>query len=94
MYLRVTRGRFDPARYDESVALSQEVADAIASRPGLVSYRGGGDHATGAIVAVSAWDTEEHARFGREQLGGVLDRLLAAGAQLEPPEVYEVVVER
>lgn len=94
MYLRVTRGRFDPARYDESVALSQEVADAIARLPGLASYRGGGDRATGAIVAVSTWDTEEHARFAREALGGVLDRLLAAGAELEPPEVYEVVVER
>ena len=61
MYLRITRGRFDPARYDESVALSQEVGDALARLPGFVSYRGGGDRATGAVVAVSAWDTEAHA---------------------------------
>lgn len=94
MYLRITRGRFDPARYDESLALSQELGDAAARLPGFVGYRGGGDRATGAIVAVSTWDSEEHARFGREGLGDVLARLLAAGAQLEPPEVYEVVVER
>jgi hypothetical protein len=94
MYLRVTRGHFDPARYDESVTISQEIADAIARMPGLVSYRGGGDRATGAIVAVSTWDTEEHARFSREALGGVLDRLLAAGAHLEAEEFYDVVVER
>jgi hypothetical protein len=94
MYLRVTRGRFDPARYDESVTISQEVADSIARLPGLISYRGGGDPATGAIVAVSVWDSEAHARFAREQLGDVVDRLQASGAQLDPPEIYEVVVER
>ncbi len=94
MHLRITRGFFDPARWDESVALSQEVGDALARLPGFVDYRGGGDRATGAIVAVSAWDSEAHARFGREVLGDVVARLLAAGAQLEPPEVYEVVVER
>ena len=94
MYLRVTRGRVDPARYDEAIAISQEVADAIARLPGLARYQGGGDRATGALVAVSTWDTEDHARFDRSALGEVVDRLLAAGAQLEPPEVYEVVVER
>ena len=94
MYLRVTRGRYDPARYDESVAISQEIADAIARLPGFVDYRGAGDRATGAIVAVSAWDTEAHARFGREVLGDVVARMQAAGARLELPEVYEVAVER
>lgn len=45
MHLRITRGSFDPARYDESVALSQEVGDALARLPGFVAYRGGGDRA-------------------------------------------------
>ncbi len=94
MYLRITRGRFDPARYDESVALSQEVGDAIARLPGFIDYQGGGDPTTGAIVAVSAWETAEQARFSRDALGDAVTRLLAAGAQLEPAEVYEVVVER
>jgi hypothetical protein len=93
MYLRITRGRFDPARYDESVAISQDIAAAIARLPGFVRYQGGGNRATGAIVAVSTWDNEEHARFPREQLGEVVGRLQAAGAQLEPPEIYEIVVE-
>ena len=94
MHLRITRGRFDPARDDESVALSQEVGDAIARLPGFVAYRGGGDRASGAVVAISTWETAEQARFPREALGDVVDRLLAAGARLESPEVYEVVVER
>ena len=91
---RLTRGSFDPARYDESVALSQEVGDAIARLPGFVAYRGGGDRASGGVVAISTWETEEQARFPGQALGDVVDRLLTAGARLEPPEVYEVVVER
>lgn len=93
MYLRITRGRFDPARYDESVAISQDIGSAIARLPGFVRYQGAGDRATGTIVAVSSWDTAEHARFPREALGEVVGRLQAAGAQLEPPEIYDVVVE-
>ena len=94
MYLRITRGRGDPAAYDEVVALSQEVAAAIGRLPGFGGYRGGGDRTTGAIVAVSTWDAAEQARFPREALGDVVGRIEAAGFRLEPPEVYEVVVER
>jgi hypothetical protein len=65
VYLRVTRGRFDPDCYDEGVAVSQEIADAIACLPGLARYQGAGDRASGAIVAVSTWNTEAHARFDR-----------------------------
>ncbi len=53
MYLRLTRGRFDLAHYDESVAISQEVADAIAQLPGLIRYQGGSDRSTGAVIALS-----------------------------------------
>ena len=94
MYLRITRGRFDVSRYDESVTLSQEVGDALAQLPGFQAYHGGGDRATGAIVAVSLWDTEAHARFSRDSLGEVMTRQLASGAKLEPAEIYEVVVQR
>lgn len=48
----------------------------------------------GALVAVSRWDTAEHARYPRERMGNVIDRVLALGVQLEPPELYEVIVER
>ncbi|MEA2529451.1 MAG: hypothetical protein QOG89_1095, partial [Thermomicrobiales bacterium] len=58
----ITRGRFDLKGYEESAAISPDVAAAIASLPSVVDYRRGGGHAT--------------------------------GAQPEPPEVYEVVVER
>jgi quinol monooxygenase YgiN len=90
-YLRVTRGRFEPARAEELVRLSQEIAAAVARLPGCGGYHGGLDRAAGTLVAVSTWDSADHARFPREALGAALTRTLALGVQLEPPEIYEVV---
>jgi hypothetical protein len=64
MYMRVTRGRIDPARIDELTG--------------------------GQLVAVSTWDTEEHARWPRQALGDFVPRLQALGVQLDPPEFFEV----
>ena len=91
VHLRVTRGRFEPATYDEFVRLSQDIATAVRRLPGCRSYHGGLDRAAGRLVAVSTWDRADQARFSRDALGEVLTRTLALGAQLEPPEFYEVV---
>ena len=91
MYLRVTRGRFDPSRYDEVMSLNREVNAALRRLPGLQSSHVGIDRSAGRLVAVTTWDTEEHARFSREALGDVVSRMQAVGSQLEPPEVYEDV---
>ncbi len=40
MYLRITRGRFDSARYDELVPLSREVNAAVQALPGCQSVHG------------------------------------------------------
>jgi hypothetical protein len=76
------------------LALAQEITDAIGRLPGFGSYRGGGDRASGAVVGVSTWDTDAHARFNPAALGDLMDRLAATGVRLEPPEIYEVVAER
>jgi quinol monooxygenase YgiN len=91
MHLRISRGRFEPTAYDELVRLAPAIAAAVKRLPGCGRYYGGVDRAAGTVVAVSAWDSAEHARFSREALGDVLARLLALGVRLEPPEVYEVV---
>ena len=89
MYIRVTRGRFDPAKYDEFRALSREVQAAVQRLPGCQGGYNGGDRDAGRFVAVTAWDSEEHARFSRDALGDLVARLQSLGGQLEPPEVYE-----
>lgn len=91
MYLRITRGRFDPATYDQLRPLADEVTAAGQRLPGLDRIYQAVDRAAGTVVAVSTFDTEAHARFAREEtLGEVIGRIRALGVQLEPPEVYEV----
>ena len=89
MYMRVTRGRFDPAAVDRFVETSRQVQAAVGRLPGLQHIHTGVDRAAGRMVAVSLWDTEEHARFPREVVADVLARA-GSVAELEPPEIYEV----
>ena len=92
MHVRITRGGSDPARFDEVVALAQEVAAAVERLPGCRSAVGAADRATGALAAVSStWDSAEAAGFSRDALGELVPRLSALRVRLEPPEVYEVV---
>ena len=93
MYLRLTPGRFDPSRIDEVTRINQEVLAALQRLPGYQNGQVGIDRTAGRLMAVTTWDTEEHARFSRETLGDVLTRMQAVGSQLEPPEVYEVTAE-
>jgi quinol monooxygenase YgiN len=91
MYMRVIRARIDPARIDQTVSqVGQEVAAAASRLPGCQSYVGGVDRANGRTIAVSTWDTEEHARFSPDALGDIPSRLQALGLQIDPPEIFEV----
>jgi quinol monooxygenase YgiN len=90
MYVRITRGRFDPARIEEVLSVTDEVANALKGLPGFVAYQGGLDRNAGTLVAVSTWEDAGSANFSREQLGDVLPRVLAV-TQLEAPDIYEVV---
>ena len=47
-------------------------------------------------MAISLWDTHEHAQLDHAALGAVISRTQALGLQLEPvepAEVYEVVAQ-
>jgi hypothetical protein len=90
MYLRITRGRFDPANYDQVAALGGEVTAGVGRLPGLDRIYQALDRAAGTLVAVSTWDTAEHARWPRESLGELVARVRAV-VELEPPEVWEVI---
>ena len=90
MHLRVTRGRFDPARLEELRALIPDVAEAFKGLPGFLSYQGGLDEKAGTVVAISTWEDAQAANFPREKLGEVLPRILDI-AQVEPSEIYEIV---
>ena len=94
MYLRITRGRFDPAKYDNLLPLTREVDTAVRAMSGCQSMHTAMDRAGGRLAVVSQWDTLEQASFSREtdaRTADVVSRILALGAQVEPPEIYEVV---
>jgi hypothetical protein len=50
MYLRLTRGRFDPARYDTVVPLVPAITAALRALPGVQDVRVGIDRATGRTL--------------------------------------------
>jgi quinol monooxygenase YgiN len=91
MYVRITRGRFQPERIDDVEAMSSEIAEAIRVLPGFLGYQGGVDRNSSTIVAISSWADRSSAEFPREKLGDVLGRVTAL-VQLEPAEIYETTM--
>ena len=91
MYVRITRGRFDPEQADAVDALTSDVADATKVLPGFVSWQGGVDRETGTVVAISTWEDKGSADVAREKLGDVISRVTEV-IRLEPAEVFEVTV--
>jgi hypothetical protein len=90
MWMRVTRGRLDPATIDEALKLAPETTAAFKRLPGYHSYVAGGDRTTGQSISVSTWDTEDHARFSSEALGDALTALRALNFQIDGHEFFEV----
>lgn len=92
MYIRVTRGHLDPTRYDDLVGMIQDIITAITALPGCQNVQNGGDRTSGNTIALTTWDTEEHARLSRDTaLAAIMPRLQAIGLQLDPPEIYESI---
>jgi hypothetical protein len=88
MYIRVTRGQMDPARFDEVTQVNMGAA--VKQLPGCLSYMRGRDRASGRVVVISTWDTEEHAGWSApDVLGDRVSRLQALGVQMDTPEIFE-----
>jgi len=93
MYLRVTRGQWaDPASADSQPTgqLLEELNRTIRGLPGNQNYVGGVDPSgNGRVIAISVWDTQEHARFDAA-ISDIGSRLQALGLRIEPSEFFEV----
>jgi hypothetical protein len=94
MFLRITRGSYLlETEADVTRIVEELLVPAMRELPGFQHYYGGVNRATGAIVAVSLWDTEDHANFPREALAGTVPALLGKGVRLELAEIYDVLVD-
>ena len=75
--IRVSRGNFDPARFEEVDRMTKETGNylipAIQKLPGLLSYYAGASP-HGSMVHVSIWDSEEHA----EQMSRLKEMIIDA----------------
>jgi len=92
MFVRVSHGSIDPARYDDVVALTDDFVAAFKRLPGFVAYQSGINRSTGAFVSIATWETADAANFSREELGDVFERFVALGVSVDPPDVYEQVI--
>jgi hypothetical protein len=94
MYMRVTRGQWaDPAAADSDATAQvlEELNRTIRGLPGNQSYSGGVDPSgSGRVIAISVWDTQEHARFDGSALSDIGARLQALGLHIEPAEFFEM----
>jgi hypothetical protein len=96
MYLRVTHGQWADPAAAVSEATAQVLEDLNKTITGLLgnqSYTGGVDpDGSGRVVAISVWDTLEHARFDGSVLSDIGSRLQSLGLHIDPSEVFEVTV--
>lgn len=96
--VRISNGRFDPARLADVERLlgesEQALREPLTKLPGLVHFYAGIDRARGFITNVSVWDSLEHAH----QLDTLQEMLAqrpvaaAAGVTFEPPITNHEVV--
>ncbi len=93
MFVRISRLRFDPEKYDEVMAIVRDVPELMREQPGFVGYFAAAERTAGTILAISTWKTEVQAWVSRAVLGDIVPRMQALGVELDAPEVYEIVVQ-
>jgi hypothetical protein len=91
MYMRITRGHFDPVNLAAIEALGPDVNALLKALPGCRAVYQAADRTRGTTVAVTLWDSEKHANFTRDSLGPLVARMQAAGLRMDQPEVFEVI---
>ncbi len=96
MIVRISRGTFDPARADVIDAALRDsavsLASALARMVGLLRYETGIEAGRGAMIAVSAWDTAEHAAAlsGLPEMNAMRPIFQELGITFEPITSYEI----
>jgi hypothetical protein len=91
VYVRVVRGRCDPARLAPLRRLAEDrLVLSLRRRPGLLAWYGGGDPAAGTLFAISLWDSAAAARAAGPRPRATAFEAL--GARFDLPEDYEAVL--
>ena len=90
MILRVTRGRFDAAKYEQiERGLREQWVPGVKQMPGFRALQLGVDRDAGTFVAASAWDSPEQS----EALRATRTPFESLGMRYEGTDIYEVVAQ-
>ncbi len=95
MYIRITRGHWDPTK-DASVQrlIEERILPAWQKLPGFRGLYSAFDRTNpGRGVTVTLWDNQVQAQGARDALGGLVTEITNLGVEMQPGEVYEVVVQ-
>jgi hypothetical protein len=92
MFMRDTRGSYDPSREAEARAfIEEEYIPALTALPGFRGYTLGLDESARRHISVTLWDTAEQANGLRQALGEtILRRIADLGIHLDSSDLYEV----
>ncbi len=90
MILRVTRGRFDAAKYEQiERGLREQWVPDVKQMPGFRALQLGIDRDAGTFVTASVWDSPEQS----ESLRATRTPFEGLGMRYERTEIYEVVAQ-
>lgn len=91
MYIRVTTLGYDPAQEEKVFQIiDDELTPQLRKLSGFVSYTGGIDRDSERALSITVWDDMEHAAGFRTALGGLVQKIEAAGVSFDPSRLYEI----
>ncbi len=97
MYVRINRGKFDTAKAQDVVEMlrksEEQLSTALKQLPGLQSYQTGIDTERGTMIAISTWDTIEHAQsLGQlPEMNALRSTFQQYGIVFEPISTYDIL---
>ncbi|MGI8824800.1 MAG: hypothetical protein ACR2JC_03990 [Chloroflexota bacterium] len=87
MYARVTTGSYNASDLDKIEQIfNQDLVPGFKKLAGFQSFQGGFDRGANRFVAISTWDTVEHANAAQT----LRPQFETIGARFDPPQNFEI----
>jgi len=97
MYVRINRGTFDPSKAQDVLEMLRksgaQLSPALKQLPGLQSYQTGIDTERGTMIAISVWDSIEHAQsLGQlPEMNALRSIFQQYGIVFDPISTYDIL---
>ncbi len=97
MYVRINRGTFDAVKTQDVIEMllktEEKLSPALKKLPGLQSYQTGIDAEHGTMIAISTWDTMEHAQLLSQmpEMNELRSNFQQYGIVFDPISTYDIL---